>query len=107
MDLNNIVEDFEKDAALDYIGLWELVRAAAEKAEEKNEASIRRLTFAILRKMLSRGFRAGGFTQTREWQLWSDQRPESVIRRIEAEWDALGHEPNMGDVVWFDRPGTN
>ena len=107
MDLDSIVADFEKDSALDYIGLWELVSAVTKEAEEKDDENIRRLTFTLLRKMLARGFRAGGFTQTRKWELWSGQNPDHVIRRIEAEWDALGREPNIGDIVWFERSETN
>jgi hypothetical protein len=72
MDLDSIVADFEKDSALDYIGLWELVRAVTSEAEEKGDDNIRRLTFTLLRKMLSRGFRAGGFTQPVGWVERSD-----------------------------------
>ena len=103
MDLDSIVADFEKDSALDYIGLWELIRAVTNQAEEKGDDNIRRSTLTLLRKMLSRGFRAGGFTQTRKWELWSDQNPDHVIRRVEAGWNALGREPNIGDIVWFER----
>ena len=107
VDLDSIAADFEKDSALDYIGLWELVGAVTKEAEEKDDENIRRLTFTLLRKMLARGFRAGGFTQTRKWELWPGQNPDHVIRRIEAEWDALGREPNIGDIVWFERSETN
>src|SRR5258708_6753386 len=107
MDLDGIVADFEKDSALDYIGLWELVRAVTKKAEKKDDENIPGLTFTLLRKMLARGFRAGGFTQTRKWEFWSGQNPDHVIRRIGAEWDALGREPNIGDIVWFERSETN
>src|SRR6266478_5281840 len=54
VDLDSIVADFEKDSALDYIGLWELVSAVTKEAEEKDDENIRRLTFTLLRKMLAR-----------------------------------------------------
>jgi hypothetical protein len=34
------------------------------------------------------------------WESWN-LSPAETMRRIEAEWDALGHPPNIGDIVWF------
>ena len=51
MDLDSVVADFEKDSALDYIGLWELVRAVSKEAEETDDENIRRLIFTLVRKM--------------------------------------------------------
>ena len=33
---------------------------------------------------------------------WDEQGAEDAIRRVTAEWDSLGHEPSVGDIVWFN-----
>jgi hypothetical protein len=107
MNIDKLVEDFEQDAAIDYIGLWELVRVVAENIEDKTEENIRKGTIDLLRAMLSRGFKAGGFTPAKEWKLWLDQDTDTIICRIEADWDSLGRVPTVGEIVWFELKDAN
>ena len=30
--------------------------------------------------------------------------PDAVMARIRREWKALGREPNLGDICWFNLP---
>jgi hypothetical protein len=102
--IDNVVEAFEKEATEDVIGLWEAVGAAEDIVGEEKEEDVQRLTFDIVRRMLARGFRAGDMSEGGSTvDPWPDQRPQTVIGRIEAEWKALGRMPNIGDIVYFDR----
>jgi hypothetical protein len=106
--IDDIVEEFEKEATEDVIGLWEAIGAAEDILEEEKAQDVQKLTFDIVRRMLARGFRAGDMSKCGSTvDPWPDQRPEAVIGRIEAEWKALGRLPNIGDIVCFDRDDTN
>ena len=43
------------------------------------------------------GFPAADGRGFQSWEL----SPMQTIERINSEWDKLGREPNIGDVVWF------
>ena len=102
--LPDIAEAFEREALEDFIGLWQLVGAVKENAEAPAEESAQNLTLDLVRKMLSRGFKAGTLSKDgRALEPWPDQTTESIVRRIKMEWEALGHDPTVGDIVWFDR----
>lgn len=105
MDMDRLVRDFEKAVTIDYVGLWEMVGAVSDNIEDRNAENIRRSTLALGRRMLARGFRAGQFTGSGQGVVaWEDQDPDSVIRRIESEWDKIGGEPNINDICWFIGP---
>jgi hypothetical protein len=66
---------------------------------------LRRLTLELVRDLLGAGLTpgqppcaAGGFVP------WPEREAEDIIGCIEQEWDALGKEPNIPDIVWFDNP---
>lgn len=101
--MEDVVAELEKDAAIDLLGLWEVIKVAKEIIEEEEDGDIESLTFDLLRLMLSRGFRAGYLARSGSTlELWPDQSPNYVTSRIKTEWHALGREPNIGDIVWFD-----
>jgi hypothetical protein len=98
----NIIADLKKATATDYIGLWWLVRIVSDNLENKDE-DLQALTLTLLRMMLSHGFVVGELSNGGKTLIpWPDQQPDNVAGRIKAEWDALGREPNIGDIAWLD-----
>ena len=98
--IDDIVEDFEKEATEDFIGLWQVVGVVEDNFEEGED--LRRLTFDVVRRMLARGFKAGRIAEGgRTLDAWRDQRPESIIGRLQAEW--RHGDPNLEFGVCFDR----
>jgi hypothetical protein len=96
----SIIADFEKETAVDLIGLWQLIGAVKRNLEGEH---LQRLTLDLSTQMLSRGFLVGDMSSSgTTLEPWPDQRPAHVAARIEAEWNALGREPNIGDIAWFD-----
>lgn len=99
----SIIADLEKAAAIDFIGLWELIHAMKENLEKNRGDDLQRLTLDRLKRMLFRGFRVGYLSSSGgTLEPWPDQQPAHVVARIKAEWNALGHEPTTGDIAWFD-----
>jgi hypothetical protein len=100
MHIDEIVDMLEDDD--DIIGLWEVIGHAEDHIETDKGEDLQKVTLAIVRRMLSRGFQAGDMARDVRLKLWSDQRPESVISRIEGRWNALGRQPTISEVAYFD-----
>jgi hypothetical protein len=62
----------------------------------------RRRTLEFVRELLDSGlFEAGFPTRDGCFEAWVLTPPEAVVK-IDAEWTALGTDPSLGDVVWFN-----
>ena len=92
------VDEFRREAHEDYVGLWEIVRhwqdAGSASLDERRD-----LTLETVRRLLEGGVVAGKFEEG-QWRFWPEQGPVALAR-IETEWTALGHEPDVGEIVWF------
>ena len=88
------------EATHDVVGLWELCRVAREKGGARTPDESRKLVVGFVRDLLTNGVRA---VNVADGHPWPDQRPDSVIERISREWDDLGREPNVPDIVWFKK----
>jgi hypothetical protein len=88
------------EAGKDVLGLWELCRSAHRDWGAEDPQQVKRLVLGFVRALLQRGVQAVDIGDQRPWP---NQDPESVIARISSEWDALGREPNVPDIVWFKK----
>ena len=98
--LDKYIQGWAEEASRDVIGLWNLCLAARRDFGAKTPAEIKTLSLSFVRELLAKGVHAINIGDGRPWP---DQRPESVIERISREWDALGHEPDVPDIVWFKK----
>src|SRR3989338_6922742 len=86
----------------DWVALWELIRMVKEiygfEAQNEIQTFVLKFIYNLLSdKLICVGFpKKGG-----NFDSWKGDSME-LIQRIKDEWDALGKEPNIGDVVWFD-----
>jgi hypothetical protein len=89
----------------DYIGLWQITNRVRSICYPKTDDELRILVIDFVKDMLARGFQAVDLAQQGPGcRPWQDQTPASVAGRIESEWKALGREPNVGEIAWFDLP---
>jgi hypothetical protein len=103
-EFKNIVDDFEREAEIDAIGLWQLVSAVKIDMGEDKPERVKQFTFDLVRTLLSRGFSVGRLSKSgRELEPWPDQGPQAVIDRIDVAWRDLGRDPFVGDIAWFGR----
>jgi hypothetical protein len=101
--------------AHDQRGLWRIPAFLRDDLGIETESERRTLTMKTVELLLDKGMVAGNFIPSLAdknysvWQDWRDADPKyrdkkEVLARISTEWDALGHEPNLYEVVWFRRP---
>ncbi|MDX6528471.1 MAG: hypothetical protein QOH41_761 [Blastocatellia bacterium] len=98
---NKIREDFLSECATDSVGLWSLIWNIKHVAGVSDSEEIRKLALAILLGLLISGrIRAGVPTEEHGFEQWQ-LSPEQIIRAIKQQWDDLGREPDIGEIVWF------
>lgn len=93
--------EFLRECYDDYVGLWSLIRRIKFLTKNEDPKSVRGMTISLLAELFSQGLIKPGIPRIsgefEEWKLST----EKTIERIQIEWDKLGVEPNMGDIVWF------
>jgi hypothetical protein len=93
------------EAKVDVLGLWQLCRSARRDWGAATPSDVKNLVLSFVSKLLDRGLQA---VNVSDLQPWPNQDPESVIQRISSEWDSLGREPDVPDIVWFKmRPNSS
>jgi hypothetical protein len=116
-DWNQLKSELFEECKDDHVGLWSIiwqVRHAINDgtfpgpgSDRSDPKEVRRLSLQMARELLESGHVQAGFPTPDgrgfvPWQLSSAE----VLARIEREWDSLGREPNIGDVVWFTEGET-
>jgi hypothetical protein len=101
----DVLEQLVEECRRDHVGLWEIISAVqfdlGSATPEETRAQSMQL---VLRLLNERGMLVGHpAPDGRHFISWG-VLPDQAISRIEREWSALGHEPNIGEVAWFSSP---
>lgn len=90
----------------DYLGLWEFVASVREgSATGASLGAVREEVLALVGDLLEEGLVEAGFpTRDGRFRIESSSATETV-ERISREWDELGREPDVGDIIWFKLTG--
>jgi hypothetical protein len=85
----------------DYEGLWTVLRRVKRKCPGLSVDDARSMTLAIISELLKDGtIVAGAPARSGDFIMWK-LSPEDTTNRIAKEWQELGREPDIGDIVWF------
>lgn len=86
----------------DYTFLSLAVSLVKDRLPDASDDEVRQITLRYLKELLQENRICAGMFLTRddfsEWRL----DPQTTVERIAREWDKLGREPKIGEVVWFD-----
>ena len=101
----DVLEQLAEECHKDHVGLWEIVEAVQFDLNSATPEETRALSLGLVRCLLKeRGMLVGHpASDGRHFISWG-LAPDQALSRIEREWSALGHEPNIGDVAWFTSP---
>jgi hypothetical protein len=97
------LQAFIDESESDNVGLWEIIWHLRELAKVTDLAKRRASAIDIVRQLLGTGevvpaqYDPDGSGDYVIWDIDND----AAIRRIESEWDALGREPNVAEIVLF------
>lgn len=96
--LDSAYEDIVAECNDDYVGLWVVIRAVRRVIGDKADAT--EPTLVLIKRLINSEEIVAGQFNSQEWQEWKMSTKE-IVERVEREWKALGHEPNIGEIVWF------
>ena|SRR5579859_332222 len=99
---SDVLECLADECRTDHVGLWQIVSAVQFDLGAADPVQTQTLTMQLVRSLLQDyGIVVGHpAPDGRGFVTWNVS-PELAVRRIEAEWSALGHEPDIGDIAWF------
>jgi hypothetical protein len=109
MDIPDMTSEIERgivqESKDDIIGLWSILWEVKHHMPDISQSAAKTTTLKIVRRLIEeRGLVAGrperGGRSFIRWNLST----EETLKRIEHEWEELGREPNIGEIVWFVMP---
>jgi hypothetical protein len=80
------------------------VNAVRHESGKTAPEEIRPASLKVVEGLLNRGLEVVDYYEGRGWSKWPEQSTPAVLARIEREWNALGRDPNLGDIAWFRLP---
>jgi hypothetical protein len=95
--------DFIVEGLDDWIGLWRFALVARDERPDATAEEIREQTLPMLRRLvIGEYMRPGALTEDAPGFVPWDESGEEALTRIDREWRALGRDPNIPDICWFE-----
>ena len=103
MEIAELKEELLREAAEDHRGLWVLPWSLREELGIEDPEERRLITLRMVSGLLEAGLVRAGFPTPDGlgFEPWAETVDEAMAR-IAHEWDALGREPDIGEIAWFD-----
>jgi hypothetical protein len=102
-ELNDREREFLIEGLDDWIGLWRFARAARDDQPAATVDAIREQTLPMIRKLVVGEYmKAGALTEDAPGFVPWNEQGEAAVARIDEEWRALGRDPNIPDICWFE-----
>ena len=102
--IDDIVRGYVDETNVDYVGLWQIVIRVRHELGISERTILKKVVLQIVRGLLAAGLEAVMVRATVPARLaWENQDVGYVLDRVSQEWDALGRDPNPGEIIWFDQ----
>jgi len=83
-------------------GLSAIVGNVAEFYRDADRGALRGKAMSVVQNLMKEGLiRAGRPTPDGKAFVAWDLAADESVARIQREWDALGRDPQSGDIAWF------
>jgi hypothetical protein len=107
--IERTVEELRVEADVDVIDVSLIAESLREDLDLKTQEEIRRHTLDVIERLITHGVCPGDYDHASTLAFWPGQ-PSEHLRRIEAEWIALGTTPTLAEpICWLglkrDRSG--
>jgi hypothetical protein len=94
----SIATEVRRELVEDFVGLWVVTRRARELCE--NDKPIISVVMESVERLLADHSVSVGDFDRGIFSEWEGSH-EDFVRRIRAELESLGRDPNIGEVCWF------
>jgi hypothetical protein len=101
-ELDRLLQEIIVECEEDHVGLWSVVHGVHWELSEKDPIKVKQLTMKLVEGMLNHPGMAAGFPTDdgKGFTPWSLTKGE-ILSRVNHEWDIMGREPTLGEIVWF------
>jgi len=107
--MDRLVDELIAEAKADEVGLWFIIAALRDEYRVEDAAQRRLVTLNVVQRLLDSGqvfagyYNPDGSGAIIPWKMSN----ADVLSRIISEWDSLGRDPNIGEVVVFVSNGRS
>jgi hypothetical protein len=106
MSRDEVLEQLRAECQEDHVGLWQMVNAVQQDLGIRGDDDVRAATLDLVRALLAKlgieiGLPAPDGRHFNAWKL----SPDEAAKAIEEKWTALGRNPTIGEVAWFNGAG--
>lgn len=106
--LDAVVSTYVRHSEVDYVGLWQIAKAAREKLGAQSPKEVRELSLKIAKRLYEGGLRPGSYDYGGHMDFWPDEGSQAMLDRIEREWIKLNADPtHLDPICSFLRPRPN
>jgi hypothetical protein len=97
MTIQNLIAEFRREAAEDFVGLWEVFQSLSmvEDPRQRQEAVL-----TVVAELLTPGDLVLGDFQGNDFVPWLGN-VEAQISRVRTELRQLGRDPDIGEIAWI------
>ena len=88
---------------VDWLGLWVVVLIARGALGPIGDRELRQIVLKGIGQLLDLDDIELGFPlRDGRFLAWT-YAPKDALEKIEREWEALGRDPNIGEIVWLNK----
>ena len=98
--LESVVDELAAEAEVDIVGVAWVIGAIRDHISDLSSDEVRRVGIEVARRLVARGVEFGTFSGP-DFVPWPSS---TAVDQLNAEWQALGREPTLGDIGWFKSP---
>lgn len=99
--IERTVCELRNEADIDFMSLPFIAGGLREDLDLKTQHDIRRHTLDVIERLMARGVYPGDYDHAIHMAFWPGE-PSEHLRRIEAEWIAMGKTPTLEHpICWL------
>ena len=99
--IKRTVKELRAEADIDFIDVSFIAESLREDLDLKTQHDIRRHTLDVIERLMAQGVYPGDYDHAIHLAFWPGE-PSEHLRRIEAEWIAMGKTPTLEHpICWL------
>lgn len=100
-EFERLASEFRAVADVDFFDVSFIAESLREDLDLRDQKDIRPYTLRMIRRLMELGVCPGDYDYARTISFWPGE-PDELVKRIEAEWIAMGKTPDLENpICWF------
>ena len=100
-EISRIADGCVREVADDYVSLWQISGRVRDALSLVSNEEVKDFSLEVIRLIVNRGLRPGDYYRM-GFRFWNEGDLESIVTRIDREWDPLDGDPTLANpICWF------